>query len=227
MNTAIPVSQAGVDTRAAFIARTYAHLFAAILLFVGIELALFEAGYAQRIAATLAGVNWLFVLGGFMVVAWLARGAAHGARSLVVQYLALVGFVAAEAVIFVPLLFVAKEMVPGAIENAALVTLLAFAALTAVAFITRKDFSFLGAVLRWVGLCALLFIVAGVFLGFTGGVWFPILMVLFAGGAILYDTSNVLHHTPADRHVAAALELFASVALMFWYVLQLFLMSRD
>jgi FtsH-binding integral membrane protein len=47
-----------------------------------------------------------------------------------------------------------------------------------------------------------------------------------AGAAILYDTSNVLLRFPEDRYVAAALELFASVALMFWYVLRLF-MSRD
>jgi hypothetical protein len=51
-------------------------------------------------------------------------------------------------------------------------------------------------------------------------------MIGFAGAAILYDTSNVMRHYPEDRHVAAALELFASIALMFWYVLQLFL-SRD
>jgi FtsH-binding integral membrane protein len=51
-------------------------------------------------------------------------------------------------------------------------------------------------------------------------------MVALAGGAILYDTSNVLHHYPEDRYVAAALELFASVALMLWYVLRLFLSRR-
>ena len=38
---------------------------------------------------------------------------------------------------------------------------------------------------------------------------------------------EVLHHHAEDRYVAAALELFASVALMFWYVLQLFLSSED
>ncbi len=50
--------------------------------------------------------------------------------------------------------------------------------------------------------------------------------VAFAGAAILYDTSNVIHHYPSDRYVGAALQLFASVAMMFWYVLRLF-MSRD
>jgi FtsH-binding integral membrane protein len=52
-------------------------------------------------------------------------------------------------------------------------------------------------------------------------------MIGFAGAAVLYDTSNILHHYPEDRHVAAALGLFSSIALMFWYVLQLFISSRD
>jgi FtsH-binding integral membrane protein len=50
-------------------------------------------------------------------------------------------------------------------------------------------------------------------------------MVALAGASILYDTSNVLHHYPEDRYVGAALQLFASVAMMLWYVLRL-LMSR-
>ncbi len=59
------------------------------------------------------------------------------------------------------------------------------------------------------------------------GTWFWVAMIGFAGAAILYDTSNVLHHFPEDRYVGAALQLFASVALMFWYVLRLFMASRD
>ena len=51
-------------------------------------------------------------------------------------------------------------------------------------------------------------------------------MIALAGGWILYDTSNVMLHFPEDRYVGASLQLFASVALMFWYVLMLF-MSRD
>ena len=112
------------------------------------------------------------------------------------------------------------------IQSAAIVTLLGFAGLTAVAFTTRKDFSFMRGLLRWGFVVALVAIVAGVIFGFQLGTGFSIIMVALAGGAVLYDTSNVLHHFPEDRHVGAALELFASVALMFWYVLRLF-MSRD
>jgi Inhibitor of apoptosis-promoting Bax1 len=90
---------------------------------------------------------------------------------------------------------------------------------------TRKDFSFLGSLLRWGGILALVAIVAGAIFGFQLGTFFSVAMVGLAGASILYDTSNVLHHYSEDSHVAAALELFASVALMFWYVLQLFMSS--
>jgi FtsH-binding integral membrane protein len=95
-----------------------------------------------------------------------------------------------------------------------------------VAFVTRKDFSFLRGMLMWGGVVAMLAIVGGILFGFELGTWFSVAMIGFAGAAILYDTSNVLHHFPEDRYVGAALQLFASVALMFWYVLRLF-MSRD
>ena len=69
-------------------------------------------------------------------------------------------------------------------------------------------------------------IVAAVIFGFYLGTFFSVAKVALAGAAILYDTSNIMYHYPEDRYVAAALELFASVALMFWYVLRLFIGSR-
>jgi FtsH-binding integral membrane protein len=214
------------DARARFVMRTYAHLTGAIFAFTAIEVFLFKSGLAETIARGLTSVSWLLVLGGFVVVSWFASRAAHTARALPVQYAALAGFVMAEAVIFVPLLFIAQRVAPGVISSAAAVTLVGFGALTAVVFTTRKDFSFLGAVLRWASIVALVLIVAGVIFGFNLGTYFSVAMVALAGGAILYDTSNVLHHYPEDRYVGAALELFASVALMFWYVLRLFLSRR-
>ena len=53
-------------------------------------------------------------------------------------------------------------------------------------------------------------------------------MIVFAGGAILYSTSRVLHEYQTGQHVAASLELFAAVALLFWYVLRLLMsFGRD
>lgn len=222
----IPVIQLDEQSRGAFVSRTYTHLFCAISAFTLIEVILFKTGMAETIARALLGVNWLFVLGGFVLVSWLASRAAHSATSKGVQYAALAGFVVAEAIIFVPLLFIANSAAPGVITSAAAVTFAGFVGLSLVAFYTRKDFSFLRGVLMWGGIVALILIVAGTIFGFQLGTYFSVAMIALAGGAILYDTSNILHHYPEDRYVAAALQLFASVALMFWYVLRLFLSRR-
>ncbi len=222
-----PVSGARVEARAAFITRTYLHLLGAILGFTMVEVYLFSSGLAATITRGMLGTSWLLVIGGFMIVGWLASRTAYKAESLGAQYAALAAFVVAEAIMFTPLLFIANYNFPGVIQSAALTTLIGFSGLTAVVYYTRKDFSFLGSVLRWGGIVALVLIVAGVIFGFQLGTFFTVAMIAFAGAAILYDTSNVLHHFPEDRHVAAALELFASVALLFWYVLRLFMSSRD
>lgn len=220
------VSELSVESRGTFVSRTYAHLFGAILAFTLIEIFLFQSGLAVSITRALLGTSWLLVLGGFMVVSWLATRAAHTATSKPAQYLALAGYVFAQAIIFVPMLYIADTKAPGVISSAALVTFLAFAGLTAVVFVTRKDFSFMRGILMWGGILALVAIVGGVIFGFNLGTFFSVAMVALAGGAILYDTSNVLHHYPEDRYVAAALQLFASVALMLWYVLRLFMSRR-
>ncbi len=225
--TYVPVSERGVDTRAQFITRTYNHLMGSIVLFTLIEFWLFTSGLAESIAAVMMQGSWLMVLGAFMLVSWAASRVAASSESLPAQYAALGGFVLAWAIIFVPLLMMANNIAPGMITSAALVTLLGFAGLTGVVFSTRKDFSFMNGVLRWGFMLALIAIVSGVVFGFELGMWFSVAMVGFAGVAILRDTSAVLLHFPEDRYVAGALQLFASVALLFWYVLRIFIASRD
>ncbi len=222
-----PVAALGDDARASFLVRTYTHLLGAILLFAGIEIFLFTSGLAIPMAEAMLSVNWLLVLGGFVVVSWFASSAAARAETKAAQYGALVAFVVAEAVIFVPLLVMAALSVgPNVIGAAAWTTILGFSVLTAIVVFTGKDFSFLGGIVKWGLGLALVAIVVGVFTGFNLGTWFSVAMIGLAGAAILYDTSKVLHHYPEDRYVSAALELFASVALMFWYVLRLFMSRR-
>lgn len=216
----------GVTARGEFLARTYTHLLGAIALFLAIEVALFQSGLAPVIAQAMLGVNWLLVLGAFVIVSWLASSTAASATSLPAQYAALIAFVGAEAIIFVPMLYIANAVAPGAIESAGLLTAIGFAGLTGIAFATRKDFSFLGGLLRWAFVVALLAIVGAVLFGFQLGTWFSVAMVGLAGAAILHDTSNVMLRFPEDRYVAAALQLFASVALLFWYLLRIFMGNR-
>jgi len=223
---AVPVNELDAQSRGRFVSRTYGHLFGAVMAFILLEMLFFRTGAAETIAKALLGVSWLAVLGGFVVVSWIARGIAHNATSKAAQYSALAAYVVAQALIFVPLLYIADKFAPGAITSAAVVTFLGFAGLTAIVFLTGKDFSFLRGLLCWGGVTALALIVGGVLFGFQLGTYFSVAMVGLAGASILYDTSNVLHHYSEDRYVAASLELFASVALMLWYVLRLFMSRR-
>lgn len=218
-----------VKARARFIMRTYGHLFGAILAFAALEVFLFTSGIAAPIARALvgSGMSWLLVLGGFVVLGAVFRSFAHSARSMTMQYVGLGAYIVMQAIIFVPLLAVADAYAPGAIQSAGITTMLGFAGLTAIAFTTRRDFSFLGSVIRWGFMVGLVAIVAALIFGFTLGTFFSVAMVGLAGAAVLYDTSNVLHHFSEDSYVAASLELFASIAMMFWYVLRLFMGSRD
>ncbi|MEL7023725.1 MAG: Bax inhibitor-1 family protein [Pseudomonadota bacterium] len=225
--SSVPVSQLPAEERKAFIWRTYAHVVGAILAFAAIESFLFSSGTAQRLSPALSQ-NWMLVLGAFTIVGWGASYAAMRLQSTAAQYGALAVFVFAEALIFMPMLYIASVMPNGAgiIESAAVVAMLGSAGLMAVAMITGRDFSFLRGMLVWGGILALVAIFAALIFGFELGTWFSVAMIGFAGASILYDTSNIMRHYPADRHVAAALSLFASIALMFWYVLRLF-MSRE
>lgn len=222
MNYPGAVAQASASDRSEFIWKTYAHVVGAILAFAAIEMYLFSSGVAQAIAAPLAG-NWLLVLGGFMLVGWGASHVAHRLDSTAAQYGAFAVFIVAEAIIFTPLLYAAIQKSPAIIESAAGVTVLGCIGLIATAMVTRKDFSFLRGILVWGFFLALAAIVGALIFGFHLGTWFSVAMIGFAGAAVLYDTSNIMHHYPQDRHVGAAMSLFASIALMFWYILQLFL----
>ena len=225
VNYMAPVSQLSVADRSAFIWKCYAHVVVAILAFAAIEGYLFSSGIAERFAVPMMS-NWLLVMGAFIVAGWGATHVAHRVESIQLQYAALAGFIVVEAIIFMPMIYMAYQMNPGIIDSAAGVTILGSVGLIATAMITRKDFSFLRGMLVWGGMLALVAIVSSIIFGFQMGTWFSVLMIGFAGAAVLYDTSNIMLHYPQDKYVAASMQLFASIAMMFWYILRLF-MSRN
>ena len=217
------------EARAQFIRRTYAHLAFAVLGFLALEYVLLSLPGIGNLAELMTGgFNWLIVLGLFMVVSFVADRMARSSVSREVQYAGLALYVVAQAVIFVPLLFVAVYLVndPTLIPTAAVITGTLFAGLTAVAFFTRADFSFLRGILLIGGFVALGLIAASVIFGFTLGLIFSVAMVGFAAAAILYYTSNIIHYYRTDQYVAASVTPFASVALLFWYVLQILISLR-
>jgi FtsH-binding integral membrane protein len=222
---------ANADARATFIKRTYIHLLGAILACIAIDaliLTMFEAQLAPLVGMVTSGWNWLIVLGAFMAVSYIAESWAHSNVSRRTQYIGLGVYVLAQALILIPLLYLAQHFGPkDVIQSAGLVTAVVFGGLTAVVLVTKADFSFLkwgivaGSVIA-MGLIGIAIITGGISLG----MWFSVAMVVLACGIILYSTSNVLHKYNTEQYVAASLSLFASIALLFWYILQIFMM-RD
>jgi hypothetical protein len=231
------VADAPVDARRTFIRKTYTHLAAAVYAFVAISWLFYEIGLGNWMWGVMGQGQWtwLIILGGFVAVSWIADSWARSSTSLAMQYAGLFLYVAAESVIFAPLLaFAAGQSITfqglgtmQIIPAAAGTTLLLFGVMTAVAFLTKQDFSFLGSLLRIAMISAVILIVFSLFTNFNIGIWFAWLMVVAACGYILYYTSNVIHHYRTDQYVAASLALFASVALLLWYVIQIFLSKRD
>jgi len=220
----LTVAQVQPDERAIFIRRTYVHLAGAIAAFVGLEAVLLKSALPAIMMKFIMAnqYGWLMILGAFILSGWLARSLASIVHSVAAQYAGLAGYVVAEAVIFIPIIYIAVYYSsPNVLPNAAILTGLLFAGLTTVAFTTRKDFSFLRGILTIGGFVALGLIVCGTFFGFGLSLLFSVAMVGLASAAILYDTSKIIHHYSPEQYVAASLELFASVAFLFWYVLRI------
>lgn len=223
----VMVGSLTADAKAAFYRKTYTHLALAVLLFILVEYIFFQMPGLLSFALSLTqGWSWLLLLGGFMLVTNYAERMALNSHDRNTQYAALLLYVVAEAFIFVPLIFIgvmyAGDGGMHILSQAAVVTLSLFLGLSSIVFITKKDFSFLRSFLTIGFFVALGLIVAGVAFGFNLGLVFSGGMVVLAAGSILYQTSNMVHRYSEDQYVAASLGLFASLMLLFWYVLSIF-----
>jgi FtsH-binding integral membrane protein len=235
---------AGASDRVRFIRLTYLHLLLALLAFGGLlHLLMTHELLVARIAAPLVRfalggrASWAIVLVAFMAISWVADTWASHATSRAMQYAGLAFYVIAEALIFVPLLAIVDGKThailarggaePHIVRDSAFVTLGIFTALTLSVFVSRKDFSFLRSGLAMAAGAALSLIAMSLAFGAGLGLAFSAAIVLLASGYVLYQTSQVLAHHDSRQHVAAALALFSSVALMFWYVIRIALRARN
>ncbi len=214
-----------------FIKKTYLHLAGAILAFAGVQWILFATGFAYSFTNLIFSFefSWFIVLAMFVGVSYIADMWARNATSLSTQYLGLGLYILAEAIVFVPLLTITTIIAPNLLIAAAGLTGFLFLGLTLLALTTKTNYSFLRGFLTVGGVVALGLIVVSIFTGFQLGFWFSAGMILFAAAAILYNTSNIIYEYQPNQYVAASLSLFASVALMFYYVLTFLLqfLRRD
>ena len=227
-----PVIQLDGDTRGDFIIRVYQHLLGAIAAFVAIEALLFATGIAEMIfnfVAASGGIGWLAILGAFMVGQMIVGNAAADILNPSKQYSALFGMALLEALLFAPFLYYTFSYDGGGttVAAAALITAFGFAGLSIIAFVTRKDLSFLRPMIMFGGFGAIGLILAATFFGLSLGIWFSVAMIALAGASILYQTQSVIRTYPQQAHVAASLALFSSVMMLFWYVLRLVSQLRN
>jgi FtsH-binding integral membrane protein len=225
-NQSIVVSQATEFEKASFYRKTYSHVALAIVAFIIVEALLLKIVPDDVIVAMVGGrFIWLFIIGLFWLGTTMSNKLAfHPSRNQ--QYLGLGLYVILESIIFLPMIKIASLYSGGdMIMQAAMITLFMFTGLTAVVFLTKTDFSFLRTALVVGGFVSLGVIVVGAIFGFNLGLWFSVGMVVLASGSILYQTSQIKDQYTTEQYVGAALQLFASIMLLFWYILRI-LMSR-
>ena len=228
-------AMAPVSERVAFIRRTYATLGGAVLAWVGASTALIATGVAEQILRDVFFANrmsWLFLMIVFIVGSVAAQYMARSRSSVGTQYAGLALYVGLYTLLFVPILTIASQPKFGGSAHlplqAGIVTLAVFGGLTLAVFVSGKDFSFMGPVLMVGSFAALGVILAAVLFGFSLGLLFSALMVALFAGYIIYDTSNVIHRYGTSEHVAASMALFGSFAMLFYYILSIFMsVGRD
>ncbi len=226
MMTDVLVAHAKDVDKAEFYKKTYLHVALSILAFIGVETILLKTVPQEVIALMFGGrYVWLLIIGVF----WLASILANKwslSQSRSTQYLGLGFYILLEAVIFLPLIYIAVLQAGGVvIYQAAMLTIAMFAGISVVAFTSKRDFSFLRNIIIIGGFISLGLIVGGMIFGFNLGLWFSVGMVILASATILYQTSKLKDSYTTDQYVGASLQLFASIMLLFWYILRI-LMSR-
>ncbi len=224
---------APVNARVAFIRRTYLHLALAVAALVGVEGLLLQSTAGLDVLQAIYGnkLSLLIVLGLFIGGGFLARYMARADSGVAIKYLGLALYVAIWAVMLLPILVIATHSPQfggmAIVNEAAVMTLVVFGGLTLTVMLTKADFSGIGPYLFAASWAIFAVILAGILFGFGLGLWISFACIALAAGYILYDTSNILHHYRTDEHVAASLELFADVALLFYHILRVLMLSRN
>ena len=226
-----PVASKSQAIQAQFYKKTYANLAGGVLVFILFEVFLLNTPIVVETMFSFisrGNMSWLIVIGAFMAITWFAQSLVYKTANKPQQYAGFALYILAEALIFVPILYLAMSMTgdTSLIVQAGVLTLALFAGLTGVVFGSNANFSFLRSVLTIGFFLAIGVIIAGMLFGFNLGLWFSFAMVGLASGSILYNTWQIKNEFGQDQYLPAALSLFASLMLLFWYILRI-VMSRN
>lgn len=224
METVQLVVNASDIERRDFYRKTYGHVGLGVLAFIAMEYVLLNNVPESIIFSMISSQwVWLAILGVFYMVSMFTDKLTLSPDKGT-QYAGLMLFAAIQAIVFLPIIYIAYVYVGGVIiQQAAFMTLSLFAGLSAIVFFTKTNFSFLKTGLIIGSFIAIGLIVVGAIFGFNLGLWFSVGMVVLAAGSILYETSRLKYEYHTEQFVGAGLRLFASLMLMFYYILSILL----
>ena len=229
---AAPIERTGAQ-RLAFLRRVYGWMFAGMLATVfGVAISV-KAGIAEGLL-TMGFLPSILLMVGWMGLAYVVQRARHIPTWNVVAFAAyglFTGIVISSMCYVAILLAKIKGLEEGTfLLQAGGLTLVAFGALTAYAFLSKRDFSFMRSFLVVGSFVLLGALLIGFFVQSTG---FHLAIsaagILLMLGFTLYDTQRVLRTCPDGEHVAGAMTLFLDFVMLFVYILRfiLILASSD
>ncbi len=203
------------EERATLVRRTYSLVFVSVLVTIaGATFGLSQPSIMQAVAE-----HPIIA----MIAMFLPLIAAQRART---NFPANIGFVLlftfGMGVISSPALYFYGSRSPGAITQAAMLTVGAFGILTLYAFVSRRDFSAWGSFLV-VGLWILIgtSIMNMFFRNQTADLWLASMTVLIFSGLLIFDTWRLKNVYGPDDYVQAALQIYLDLLNMFMALLRI------
>lgn len=201
--------------RATLVRRTYS------LVFAGILVTMLGVAFASTQPALLD-----FVIRHPFITAIATFVPLMGAQAMRDRFPANIGltlaFTFAEGVFLAPFLLVMESRQPGIVQQTAILTGSTFAALTAYAFLTRRDFSAWGGFLV-TGLWVLIgtSLLNMFFHNQTADLWIAGVGTLLFSGLLVFDTWRLRNVYGPDDYVLAAVQIYLDLLNLFLFVLRL------
>ena len=214
-------AEASLPERLAFIRKVYGLFFVATLFAIGGVLLGFAYEPLMIFALQHPIIMLLMMLGGVFA----AQAVRHKPG---INLVALFGFTTLTGVIISPLLYIISLHNPASILQAGILTVGIFGGLTAYAFISNKDFSFLRGMLVTGLIVVILAGLLNILIIGSSALYFAgaVATLLLFSGFVLYDTSNIIRRYPTNEYVSGALALYLDAFNIFLALLRI-LNSRN
>jgi FtsH-binding integral membrane protein len=204
------------EQRATLIRRTYSLVLACVFITLG------GTWFGLQNESILVAVAQHPII--TMLLAFAPLWAASAMRSISApQRLGLIVlFSAIMGVAVSPAIYVAGRAAPDTIWQAGILTASAFTALTTYAWVSRRDFSALGAFFT-VGLFVLVLasLLNMFFHNQTAHLWIAAVGVLIFSGLLVFDTWRLRNVYGPDDYIQAAVQIYLDLLNMFMFILAL------